>query len=79
MVGLWQETDPANICAKPQAKAVRQSIWSRGVTASGRTKRGPFVSNSKRDPLPEARCCITSLARGTEYSDEQHGWNGDAL
>ena len=23
-----------------------------------------------RDPLPEARCCMTSLVRGTEYSDE---------
>jgi hypothetical protein len=32
-----------------------------------------------RDPLPEARCCMTSLARGTEYSDERHGFNGDAL
>jgi len=47
VVSLWQDAGHADVCTKPQPKADEHMIWSRGVTASGYTKRGAFVSNSK--------------------------------
>ena len=77
--GLWQKTGHADVCTKPQANADEQMIWSRGVTAQVAPRGARLSRIRKRDPLPEARCCMTSLVRGTEYSDEQHGWSGWSL
>ena len=60
--GLWQQIDHANICAKPQAKAIGQMIWRRGVTGFRSHQEGPVclefeAGSTAGSPLLHNKSC----------------------